>query len=403
MTDYLVFQLARFGDLVQTKRLLLSLAALSDIRVHLVVDRSLGGLARRIYPFTLVHEMCCHGGNRSEAEVLAENAAVFAELKSLHPERVFTLNFSGLSFAISSLFDPDTVRGYKRANGQNLRSRWCRMALHWTGQRRISPLNLEDFWAYFADAPIAPDQVNPHALPAGAGEIGVVVAGREARRSLPLEVLLPCLEGIWTALGGPRVSLIGSGSERLAARRLIRHASPALSRRIRDLSGQTTLEDLVDIFSGLDAVVSPDTGAMHLAAHVGTPVRAFFLSSAWVFETGPYGEGHRIWQAARSCAPCLESAPCPYAVSCLRPFAEAKLRTPAGRAGDWPENLVEMESALDALGVTYRPVRGEYAEDVARLRARTTLAGALGLAYGTPDPSISGQLMRESDWILPNF
>ena len=36
----------------------------------------------------------------------------------------------------------------------------------------------------------------------------------------------------------------------------------------------------------LDVLLTPDTGIMHLAAHLGVPVFAFFLSSAWCHETG---------------------------------------------------------------------------------------------------------------------
>ena len=50
---YLVIQLARFGDLLQTKRLLRSLQA--DGEVHLLVDDSLKSLAHIVYPGIEVH------------------------------------------------------------------------------------------------------------------------------------------------------------------------------------------------------------------------------------------------------------------------------------------------------------------------------------------------------------
>ena len=68
----MVIQAARFGDLVQTKRLLLSLALRGE--VHLAVDVSLVPLARVLYPFAELHALSVHG--RPEAEALARNTAV---------------------------------------------------------------------------------------------------------------------------------------------------------------------------------------------------------------------------------------------------------------------------------------------------------------------------------------
>ena len=59
MPKFLVIQAARFGDLVQTKRLLLSLALRGE--VHLAVDASLVPLARVLFPFAEPHALSVHG------------------------------------------------------------------------------------------------------------------------------------------------------------------------------------------------------------------------------------------------------------------------------------------------------------------------------------------------------
>jgi heptosyltransferase-1 len=73
------------------------------------------------------------------------------------------------------------------------------------------------------------------------------------------------------------------------------------------LDGQTTLKTLAAVYRLCGAVISTDTGPMHLAAAVGTPVVALFGPTA-PWRTGPYGEGHVILRAGLSCSPCFMRA-----------------------------------------------------------------------------------------------
>jgi 3-deoxy-D-manno-octulosonic-acid transferase/heptosyltransferase-1 len=70
------------------------------------------------------------------------------------------------------------------------------------------------------------------------------------------------------------------------------------------LDGQTTLRGLAAVYRSASVVVSTDTGPMHLAAAVGTPVVALFGPTA-PWRTGPYGEGHVVLRAGVSCSPCF--------------------------------------------------------------------------------------------------
>ncbi len=414
MKKYLVMQLARFGDLLQTKRLLLTLADLGE--THLAVDASLAPLAGLVYPFAVVHPIKAHAGGVSEEDVFASNASGFARLEIINFEKIYNLNRNAMSLALAGLFPPEKVVGYRLDNGQAIASLWPRMAARWTRARRSSPINLMDFWAYFHPTPIDAAQVNPVARPknapgaAGGQRIGVALAGRESRRSLPPQVLAPILEAMFEARKGPELVLLGGKSEQEAARLLQKNLRTATRDKVRDLSGQTSLTDLYEVVDGLDLVVTPDTGIMHLAAHLGVPVMATFLSSAWAWETGPYGLGHTVWQAARSCSPCLESAACPYDVACLDPFKSADfLQHLSGRnSGGWPNGLLGLVSAFDSLGVTYMSVDGEEppAQAEERRAKRALLAEYLGLLAPAERPAnipqhIVEDLFAETDWILP--
>ena len=74
--------------------------------------------------------------------------------------------------------------------------------------------------------------------------------------------------------------------------------------RVTDLTGRTDLRALAEVFRLADVVVSPDTGPMHLAAAVGTPVVALFGPTA-PWRTGPFGPGHTILRTGISCSPCF--------------------------------------------------------------------------------------------------
>ena len=71
-----------------------------------------------------------------------------------------------------------------------------------------------------------------------------------------------------------------------------------------NLGGETTLTELACIYKDALAVISTDSGPMHLAAAVRTPVIALFGPTD-PSRTGPYGTGHVIIRTDLSCSPCL--------------------------------------------------------------------------------------------------
>jgi 3-deoxy-D-manno-octulosonic-acid transferase/heptosyltransferase-1 len=72
-----------------------------------------------------------------------------------------------------------------------------------------------------------------------------------------------------------------------------------------DMSGLTDLKQLAALYGMSHCVITTDTGPMHLAAAVGTPVIALFGPTA-PWRTGPFGEGHEIIRGAWSCSPCFK-------------------------------------------------------------------------------------------------
>lgn len=421
MAKQLVIQLARFGDIVQTKRLILSLRRTGE--VHLCVDRSLGELARLIYPDIPVHVVRAHGG--SALEVVSETRQALDIFRAERFDTVYALNHAGLCRALASFFEPAIVRGYPVASGQPLRSNWIRLAFRWMGRRTEAPLNLVDFWAALADDMVPPQSVNPEAVPRGGG-LGVVLAGRNARRSLPPDMLAPVVHAAFARLGGPSVCLLGGEEDRGSARRLLAAVPRMVADKTVDLTGRTDWKGLAGALADLDLLLTPDTGTAHLAAHMGVPVEGLYCSSAWALETGPYGAGHHVWQTLPPCAPCTESSPCGRNAVCREAFRTApflsRMQGRSGGAAARPlEGMALLRSDFDSLGLIWNEEEGSglLPAGRARLGLRRLLGEYRGTAAGSspssaerdgprgipasPCPGQAENLYQEADWMLPRI
>ncbi len=78
---------------------------------------------------------------------------------------------------------------------------------------------------------------------------------------------------------------------------------------IINLAGRTDLKELVALIAGARAVVSNDTGPMHIAAAFNKPLVALFGPTDPV-KTGPYGwqknKNFRVIKSGASCSPCFK-------------------------------------------------------------------------------------------------
>ena len=96
--------------------------------------------------------------------------------------------------------------------------------------------------------------------------------------------------------------LVGSPGERTLTddiERQIRKFVP--NARLKNLAGETTLKRLAAVLERADVVLSNDSGPMHLAAGLGTPVVGVFTCTSPI-RSGPPGDRHALVSSKLSCA-----------------------------------------------------------------------------------------------------
>jgi len=85
---------------------------------------------------------------------------------------------------------------------------------------------------------------------------------------------------------------------------------------ITDLTGKTSLEELMDVLCGLTVLLTNDTGTMHLADFLGVPLVAIFGSTEPAL-TGPRGPASTAIRHQVECSPCF-LRDCPLDFRCMK-------------------------------------------------------------------------------------
>ena len=189
--------------------------------------------------------------------------------------------------------------------------------------RRLDPGQYPLMVQRFAALGLAPDQPLPESLPRPALDIDAQSARERAQRlQLPLEkpLLALCpgaefggakcwptdhyaqLADVYTEQGW-NVVIFGSANDMPVAQSLL-----ALSHRsedIIDLSGKTSLAEAVDLLSLARAVVSNDSGLMHIAAALGVPTVVIYGPTSPDF-TPPLSNQAVTLVSEIDCAPCFQ-------------------------------------------------------------------------------------------------
>jgi ADP-heptose:LPS heptosyltransferase len=122
---------------------------------------------------------------------------------------------------------------------------------------------------------------------------------------------------------GAAAVLVGTAADAEFARATLR----ATDGSVRDLVGRTSLRQLLALLAHVDLAFGPDSGALHLAAAVGTPAVSLWGATSAARST-PFGSEALVATGRAPCAPCFLRA-CPIDRVCMR---EIMVETVVGHA-----------------------------------------------------------------------
>ena len=100
---------------------------------------------------------------------------------------------------------------------------------------------------------------------------------------------------------GSRIVLFGSAPEE----EMVRAVADGLGPRVTVAAGKTSVKQAAALIERCDLLVCNDSGLMHAAVAVGTPVVAIYGPTDFR-RTAPLGEVHRIIRHELPCSPCFK-------------------------------------------------------------------------------------------------
>ncbi|HNW33409.1 MAG TPA: glycosyltransferase family 9 protein [Candidatus Ozemobacteraceae bacterium] len=311
MTTEILIRLTAMGDVLLAVPAARALAR-AGREVHWVLHRRWAALA----PFLPAAHVHLLGGCR-DLLLLAK------QLRHLKPACTNDLQGKPLSVALSALLGTPIRRYGKRSLREQIRAA--------RGEYPLRPADPEQVWLRYARA--AGVEAKPEDARIELSEAGLLNAGawleREAGIGASFTLLHPAaahagktipqvgIDAILSALPRP-VVLIGDSDGTITA-----------GEGIVDLRGRTPLELLPFLMAHARALISTDSGPMHLGRAVGIPVAGLFFQTDPCLGFAPIpGPGIRVFSRELACKPCSlhgRRQPCPEGTWACRNFDWSEL------------------------------------------------------------------------------
>ncbi|WP_084332860.1 lipopolysaccharide heptosyltransferase II [Pseudomonas indica] len=141
---------------------------------------------------------------------------------------------------------------------------------------------------------------------------------------------------------GWQVWLFGSKNDRAVGEEIRARLIPGLREEACNLAGDTTLAEAIDLMSCASAVVSNDSGLMHVAAALNRPLVAVYGSTSPQF-TPPLAEQVEVVRLGLDCSPCFDRT-CRFGhYNCLRELKPRAVIDALDRLVGDPAEPIEVE------------------------------------------------------------
>ena len=332
MKEIMIINLMRLGDLVQTTPLLRAVRREHPTaRITLVVQDVFQEVAELmpgydrlvVLDFLRLAPLVDQEGQNLLA-AYDYLATITATLKNPRSDLVINLTPNRLGAILTRLVAGPEVRGLTMTADRQFRSQpaWMAYMLCAAKHYRFNPFNIVDqftrgggFRPQGEGVALKPpatvlDQVDRHLAALGRDPstwlIGLQPGASAVLRQWPPESFVT-LARLLLETHSCHFLLLGTEKER--------HLGEFIQARLpvgvtTSLMGQTRIADLAAYLARLQLLITNDTGTMHVACGVGTPVLGLFLATARVHDTGPTGRGHLALQPRLDCYPCQNTGVC---------------------------------------------------------------------------------------------
>jgi ADP-heptose:LPS heptosyltransferase len=331
MKKILILNLTRMGDLMMTTPLIAGLKqTIPGAHVTILANSKFSEVCRynsyidEMYEVNIVQfEKKIAEGEVSFYEIYTYLEGLVDKMRALNFDMLINLTHSKLSAVFSSLLNIQDVRGFVSDETGNrvVSNPWFVYFCNLLFNRPYNRFHLTDINQKAGDTKRLiksltfeiPDEANEWAKDYlqshNISDEDTLIAfqpasSREDRRWEAKNFIE--LGNILKSKLGAKVIVLGVKSEAS----LVNEIASQITGGAIDASGKTTIPQLGAILKRCNALVTNDTGTMHIASAVNTPIVALFFTHAFVHETGPYGEGHLVIQANAACSPCSHNTKC---------------------------------------------------------------------------------------------
>ncbi len=330
MTEIVVINLMRLGDLIQTTPLLRAIRrAHPRARVTLVVQDVFQETAALLphYDRLLVVELARVAPRLDQGDwrgALQQLAACLQPLRQSPPDLVINVTPNKLGAMLTYLVGGRQRRGFALAGRRQFACEppWMAYMMTASKHRRFNPFNVIDQFTRGAGFPPTGQGVALKVPPPALKEIETWLAAAGVKPGVRLIGLQPGASAPirqWPAENLAAVArrlletlpchflLLGTDKERPLGEAIRAQLPPSAA---TSLMGKTSVGALAAAVQRLELLITNDTGTMHVACGVGTPVLAVFLATARILDTGPTGRSHLALAPRLDCYPCLHSESC---------------------------------------------------------------------------------------------
>ncbi len=332
----LIINITRMGDLIQMVPLLARLEEeWPGVAIDLIVDTEFAQMAslipgiRHVLTFDFQELMDESRVRARDVVSLYQDVVGWANpLLSVGYDRIVNLTFNRRSAFLAKFFGCSDERGMTTAQDGSflVKNPWMQYFLDFHAYRQINRFNIVDLYALGGSGP---GKFHPLRLSVShemgdwaksflnqSGNpslwIGIQVGASDPMKAWRAEYFGQ-LMSILARQNKVGFVLIGTKKEEPEVRRALQvFRQSGSSSPVCDAVGKTTVPQVVAVLDQCAVMVTNDTGPMHMAVSVQTPVLNVSVGHVDFWETGPFGPGHWVIQPDIVCGPCDFDKVCPH-------------------------------------------------------------------------------------------